>query len=314
MKHAWILILCVASAAPLPALGQETARQSGTNVALEKELYALELQWMKAEFDKNMDFMGNVWTDNFFDVLYDGSVIDKQAMMDRMAKTVRKPGTGAFPVDFKIRAVYGSVALATDHTTLKDMDASGKIYAAHELSSLRMFVMENGHWRIAGAGLVPLVRVPSLGIPDDAAKTTRQDANLEKLLDDVNNQWLCAGPYHKNRAQDCVDFRKSFWPEDFFEISRQGEILDKTQMVATQTAAATAHPILPGDAGPNPQKFKLKAVYGDVALGTDYTIFKTAGADGKVTVTDQASVLRIFVKLNGKWRPAAAALIPVIAK
>jgi hypothetical protein len=72
--------------------------------------------------------------------------------------------------------------------------------------------------------------------------------------------------------------------------------------------------MLPGDSGPNPQQFKLKAVYGDVALGTDFTIFKTADASGKVAVTDQATVLRIFVKLNGKWRPAGAALIPVISK
>ena len=314
MKHVWVLVFFAAVAISLPALPQENTQQNGKYAALEKELYALELRWMKAEFDKNMDFMGNVWTDDFFDVLYDGAVINKHAMMDRMAKTVRKPGTGAFPVDFKIRAVYGNVVLATDHTTLKDMDADGKIHAVHELSSLRMFVKENGNWKIAGAGLVPLVRVPSLGIPQDAAGTTYRNANLEKLLDDVNKQWLCAGPYHKKRAQDCVDFRKSFWPENFFEISRQGEILDKNQMVATQTAAAAAHPVLPGDAGPNPQQFKLKALYGDVALGTDFTIFKTADATGKVAVTDQATVLRIFAKLNGKWRPAGAALIPVISK
>ena len=314
MKYVWLLVVCLTAGFSLSALGQENAQPNGKNAALEKQLYALELQWMKAEFDKNMDFMGNVWTDDFFDVLYDGSVIDKHAMMDRMAKTVRKPGTGAFPVDFKIRAVYGNVVLATDHTTLKDMDANGNIYAVHELSSLRMFVKENGNWKVAGAGLVPLVRVPSLGITEDAGKTTYRNANLEKLLDDINDQWLCAGPYHKNRAQDCVDFRKSFWPETFFEISRQAEIMDKNQMVATQTAAATVHPVLPGDAGPNPQQFKLKAVYGDVALGTDHTVFKTADASGKVTVTDQATVLRIFVKLNGKWRPAGAALIPLISK
>jgi ketosteroid isomerase-like protein len=313
MRYFSAMILLLAIGLSFPATARET-RSSVNNSTLEKQLYALELQWMKAEFDKNMDFMGNVWTDDFFDILYDGSVIDKHAMMDRMAKTVRKPGTGAFPVDFKIRAVYGNVVLATDHTTLKDMDANGKIYAAHELSSLRMFVNEHGSWKIAGAGLVPLVRVASLGISEEAGKTTVRNATLEKLLDDVNNQWLCAGPYHKNRAQDCVDFRKSFWPETFFEISRQGEIMDKNQMVATQTAAAVAHPLLPGDAGPNPAQFKLKAVYGDVALGTDFTTFKAADADGKVSVIDHASVLRIFVKQNGKWRPAGAALIPVISK
>jgi hypothetical protein len=64
--------------------------RSGKNAALEKYFHALELQWMKAEFGKKMDFMGNTLKDDFFNVLYDGSVINKHAMMDRMEKTARK--------------------------------------------------------------------------------------------------------------------------------------------------------------------------------------------------------------------------------
>src|ERR1700693_4179962 len=82
-------------------------------------------------------------------------------------------------------------------------------------------------------------------------------------------------------------------------------------MVKRQTATATAHPVSPGDAGPNPQDFKLMAVYGNVALATDRTVFKIADDSGKIVVRNQATVLRTFVKLNGKWVPAAAALVPV---
>ena len=53
------------------------------------------------------------------------------------------------------------------------------------------------------------------------------------------------------------------------------------------------------------------AVYGNVALGTDRTVFKVADDKGKIAVRNQATVLRIFVKQNGKWVPARAALVPV---
>jgi len=133
---------------------------------------------------------------------------------------------------------------------------------------------------------------------------------LEKTLSDVNNQWVCAYKYHKDHAQDCVDFKHQFWPEKFFEISREGEVTDKMEMVKRQTATATARPVSPGDAGPNPENFELRAVYGNVALATDHTVFKSADASGKIGPNGVANVLRIFVKLDGKWRPAAAALVP----
>ena len=146
---------------------------------------------------------------------------------------------------------------------------------------------------------------------DSMKKGDKGWTDLEKQLADINDQWVCAHKYHKNHAQDCVDFKNHIWPDTFFEISRQGEVTDKQEMVKRQTATATAHPVSPGDAGPNPQDFKLMAVYGNVALATDHTVFKAADASGKIAVTDEATVLRMFVKLDGKWRPAGAALVPV---
>jgi len=160
--------------------------------------------------------------------------------------------------------------------------------------------------------VVALMAVSSLASAQEAMKKGDKSwTDLEKQLADINDQWVCAHKYHKNHAQDCVDFKNSIWPDTFFEISRQGEVTDKQEMVKRQTATATARPVSPGDAGPNPQDFKLMAVYGDVALATDHTVFKAADASGKIGVTDEATVLRMFVKLNGKWVPAGAALVPV---
>lgn len=160
MRNALVLILIVACFMPLPTLAQENSRARAGNAALEKELFALELKWMKAEFDKKMTgpgSMGELWTDEFFDVLPGGRVVNKQEMMDLMAKTDRQPGTGAFPDHFKLMAVYGNVALATDHTVIKGVDANGKIVVVREMEVLRMFVKEKGKWKVAGAGLVPIV-------------------------------------------------------------------------------------------------------------------------------------------------------------
>ena len=156
--------------------------------------------------------------------------------------------------------------------------------------------------------VVALMAVSSLAFAQDSMKKGDKGwTDLEKQLADINDQWVCAHKYHKNHAQDCVDFKNQIWPSTFFEISMQGEVTDKQEMVKRQTATATARPVSPGDAGPNPQDFQLRAVYGNVALATDRTVFKVADDAGKIRVRDQASVLRIFVKLNGKWVPAGEA-------
>jgi hypothetical protein len=164
MKHLSAIILCALALFPLPMRAQEKRAPNTGTAALEKELYAVELKWMKAEFDKRKtgpDSMGELWTDDFFDILPGGQVVNKEQMMDMMAKTDRQPGTGAFPGEFKLRAVYGNVALASDHTILKGVDSNGKIVVTREMGVLRMFVKENGKWRVAGAGLVPIVPVPA---------------------------------------------------------------------------------------------------------------------------------------------------------
>jgi hypothetical protein len=159
MKFAWMVILCALGGFTVPVQAQEKTPKSTGNAGLEKELYAVELKWMQAEHDKKMsgpDSMGEMWMDDFFDVLPGGRVVNKQEMMDMMGKADPKPGTGAFPVDFKIRAIYGNVVLATDHTTIKGLDANGKIVPVREMNVLRMFVKDKGKWRVAGAGLVPV--------------------------------------------------------------------------------------------------------------------------------------------------------------
>jgi hypothetical protein len=162
--------------------------------------------------------------------------------------------------------------------------------------------------------LIGLMLFSTLAIAQEPATKASNDqgnAQLEKTLWGVEQEWLCSSgnsPHHKD-YKDCVNFRKQFWPETFFEISVKGAVQTKQQMIASQTAAASTH--VPG-VGPYPHDFKLRAVYGNVALATDTTDFKTADANGKLSFTSKTTVLRMFVKQNGEWRPAGAALVPVV--
>ena len=160
--------------------------------------------------------------------------------------------------------------------------------------------------------VLAMILFSGLSVPALAQQPMKGDKNwneLEKVLDDVNNQWLCSGKYHKDKQQDCVNFRAKYWADQFFEIYPNGQVQTKAEMVASQSAQATAHPDAAVGTGPNPQEFKLMALYGNIALATDHTIFKAVDANGQLGVTGEARVLRIFVKENGKWRPASAALV-----
>lgn len=159
MKAVWVLLLSMLAGFAVPAQvrAQDKRFESASPTALEKELYDVELKWMKAEHDKINDgpnSMGELWMDQFFDVLPTGVVVDKHEMMDMMDKADARPGTGAFPDTFKIRAIYNNVVLATDHTTIKGVDGSGNIVTVREMRVLRIFVKDEGKWRVQGAGLV----------------------------------------------------------------------------------------------------------------------------------------------------------------
>jgi len=68
--------------------------------------------------------------------------------------------------------------------------------------------------------VIALTAVSSLAFAQDTMKKGDKGwTDLEKQLADINDQWVCAHKYHKNHAQDCVDFKNQIWPSTFFVIS-----------------------------------------------------------------------------------------------
>src|SRR5690348_17857723 len=83
-----------------------------------------------------------------------------------------------------------------------------------------------------GLGIVLAASLLAFG--QDASKTNAtkaagaKNADLEKILAAANEQWLCAGPNYKAKAQDCVDSRAKFWADQFFEIYPNGRSEEHT--------------------------------------------------------------------------------------
>ena len=167
--------------------------------------------------------------------------------------------------------------------------------------------------QIRATFLILLMAVSAVAIGQEPSKTPAKSEGvdrsaLEKELWDADQQWLCsagATPYHKN-YKECIEFRSHYWTDQFFEVGIKGQISTKPDMIAAQRAA---HPA-PG-VGPHPDDFHLVAVYGNFALATDHTNLMHMGPDGKLVGQD-CRVLRMFVKEGGKWRPAGAALVPIV--
>lgn len=147
-------LLAVLTASML-AMGQN-AGESKAHTDLEKQLWEIEQKWVESARTANSDFLRENWTDQFFEVAsWPPGIMTKPELLARVSKRGPEPAKGPFPSDFKLQAVYGNVALATDRTTVKGRVYNGKDYSG-EYRGLRLFVKENGKWRIAGSALVPI--------------------------------------------------------------------------------------------------------------------------------------------------------------
>src|SRR5579863_6908771 len=158
-------------------------------------------------------------------------------------------------------------------------------------------------------GVVALMVVSSLTM---AQSKMDKNSDLEKVLWDADQEWLCAGPYLKP-PKDCIESRASFWGQQFFEIGG-ANVMSKAQMIASQMTIAPNTVPGTGMDGVFPGEFKLKAVYGNFALATDRTAFKTLDANGLPAFSSTMQWLRLFVYENGRWRPAAGAGVPVVRR
>jgi ketosteroid isomerase-like protein len=299
--HVFVIAILLA----MPALA---AAQAPRQKNLEDTLWDVDQQWLcdgpyQKPYAECIKFRSGYWVDRFFEVQSGGTLRSKEEMVATQAAADPLHGVHPFPADFKLVAVYGDIALGTDHTDFQTSQANGKLAFTSGSHCLRVFVRQNGEWRPAAAALVPVIPPSEANWKMTGATGMKSpDTTLEKELAEIDQKWMEAVRTAK------VDYLKQLYTDKWVEII--GWI---PTVVLTKPAAMERVPKLnfkPGE-GIFPDQFRLMAVYGDAALATDRRIRKMRDASGKLVGTPYRALL-VFVKENGKWKLAADAAVPML--
>ena len=304
MNRVRVFVVAVLLAAPVLASAQ--AAKPGN---LEDTLWDVDQQWLcngpyQKPYTECVKFRSNYWVDRFFEVQSGGTIRNKEEMV--ATQTAANPATGVrpFPADFKLVAVYGDVALGTDHTDFQTVQPNGSYAFTSGSHCLRVFVKQNGEWRPAAAALVPVIPPTEASAKTSGAVSTKSpDENLEKELAKMDQEWMEAIRAGK------TEYQKQNYTEKWFEILGWLPTTVLTKPVAMERVAHLN--FKPGE-GIFVDQFRLMALYGDVALASDRRIRKIADAKGNIVSTPHRALI-MFVKEGGQWKIAADAAVPTIA-
>ena len=304
----WIvaMLLAVPAVLGLPAVG---AAQEAKQTSLENTLWDVDQQWLcdgpyQKPYPECVKFRSNYWVDGFFEVQSGGTLRNKEEMVASQSAADPAKGVRPYPADFRLMAVYGDVALGTDHTDFKTIRPDGSYAFTSDSHCLRVFVRQNGVWRPGAAALVPVIPPTEASAKmTGAASTKSPDEKLEKELAEMDQKWMEAVRTAK------TDYVKENYAEKWFEILGWLPTVVLTKPMSMERVAHLN--FKPGE-GIFVDQFKLMAVYGNVALATDRRIRKIADANGTIVSTPHRALL-VFVKEKGQWKIAADAAVPTIA-
>jgi ketosteroid isomerase-like protein len=304
----WVvaIVLVVPGVLGLPKVA---AAQDAKFGDLEKTLWDVDQQWLcdgpyQKPYAECVKFRSQYWVDGFFEVQSGGTLRNKEEMVATQSAANPVTGVRPFPADFKLMAVYGDVALGTDHTDFKTARPDGTIPFTSDSHCVRVFVRVNGTWRPAAAGLVPVIPPTEANYKTSGAVSTKSpDEKLEKELGEIDQKWMDAVRTAK------IDYLKQMYADKWFEIIAWIPTVVLTKPAAMERVAHLNYK--PGE-GLFADQFRLMSVYGDVALATDRRIRKIADSSGKIVSTPHRALL-VFVKENGQWKVAADAAVPIMA-
>jgi ketosteroid isomerase-like protein len=131
------------------ALGQVTRVNAEDAV---QQLTKLKKQWSEAEVNRDVGFLDKLYADDLEIGTSQGDVLSKGQMMAR----VKDPDHKWDQVDsdhIQVR-VYGNVAVMTDQTTVRGVDKGKPFGGLYRF--IRVFVMQQGRWRVVLAQATPL--------------------------------------------------------------------------------------------------------------------------------------------------------------
>lgn len=300
-----LLVAALAAALPLTvfvyfagAAGVTAPQATDPSAGVEREVKNVDQQWLHAATVQDVDYLKQLFAEGMFEVQNGGSVVTGAEMRRYLAIPGRHVRIDIDQV--VVRATYGDTAILTDHTTQTGATADGRKITG-DYTVLRILKKLDGTWRAIGANMTPLRKSVSARANADAPGADRpasEMSGVERELVALDHQWVDAA----TRADR--EFLKGLFTDRMFEVQPDGHVAGAEEILRE---IATRRP---GQIEGYCDQVQVRGVYGDTAALVDRRVRKGTAADGH-DVSGQWRVTRVFVKLDGKWRAAAAAMTPI---
>ena len=282
----------------LPGLlhGQSTPKaKAGEGTA--EMVSVLDHVWLNAARNHDTGTMSWVFSDQFVEMHAGGQVVSKEKQVGQIRNSATDL-TEIHPDNIQIRYVSPEVAILTDTTVIKGSRAGVDIGGQYHV--LRVFAREQGRWRAAAAGLVRLGPLPAGGAPSDEVEGRPVDSGVGKEVAELDRKWLNAA-LTGNTA-----YMAQLFSPDFVEVHSNGEMVTGRQQI--EQIKSPTHKLT----ALHPDDIQLRYESPSLAILTDTTSME-GSSQGQV-ITGKYRTVRVFVKQNGKWRAAGAALTPLAAR
>jgi ketosteroid isomerase-like protein len=143
------LVVVIASGAV--ALGQSSKKVVPEDVA--KTAAILDHVWLDAAHNRDTETMAWLFADDFVEVHPGGDIVNKQQQIAQI-EDPQRANLELHPDDIQVRYASPDVAVLTDVTTIRGL--SGGVNYNGKQRVIRVFVRQNGRWKAAGAGIVPI--------------------------------------------------------------------------------------------------------------------------------------------------------------
>jgi len=144
-----VLIAALAALLAMPLLAQGQMKNNDKAV---QEIIDFRNRYIEAEENKDVAYLDNIFSDDFFALNPQGQLLDKPHMVENMKRTDRVFKV-LNPRETQVH-FYGDVAILTEHVTV-DGEDKGRHFGG-EFRFVRIFAKQNGNWKVVMAQGAPL--------------------------------------------------------------------------------------------------------------------------------------------------------------
>jgi ketosteroid isomerase-like protein len=135
------------------ALGQAPKKTPATGEDAAATVAIMDHIWLNAAHNRDTGTLEWLFADDFVEVHPGGFIVNKQEQIDQI-KDPQRTLNELHPDNILVRYLSADVAVLTDVTTIRGT-SGGVSYDGPE-RVIRVFVKQQGRWRAAGAGIVPI--------------------------------------------------------------------------------------------------------------------------------------------------------------